>query len=129
MDSTCIKQTVCKVLKIFQYGKYLVAYVLNNGEKVYSMFDVNPFVCPSISTIAYCLPCADPESFARGDPTYFFVFDKGKRIQIALKAGHHRRDSETPFKSTTSERLKASHFFICQYFSFCVQDKFLAELS
>ena len=28
MDSPCIKQTVCKVLKIFQYGKYLVAYVL-----------------------------------------------------------------------------------------------------
>ena len=23
-----MKQTVCKVLKIFQYGKYLVAYVL-----------------------------------------------------------------------------------------------------
>ena len=30
MDSPCIKQTVCKVLKIFQYGKYLVAYVLNS---------------------------------------------------------------------------------------------------
>ena len=29
MDSPCIKQTVCKVLKIFQCGKYLVAYVLN----------------------------------------------------------------------------------------------------
>ena len=29
MDSSCIKQTVCKVLNIFQYGKYLVAYVLN----------------------------------------------------------------------------------------------------
>ena len=29
MDSPCIKQTVCKVLKIFQYGKYLVACVLN----------------------------------------------------------------------------------------------------
>ena len=28
MDSPCIKQTVCKVLKIFQHGKYLVAYVL-----------------------------------------------------------------------------------------------------
>ena len=28
MDSPCIKQTVCKVLKIFQCGKYLVAYVL-----------------------------------------------------------------------------------------------------
>ena len=31
MDSPCIKQTVCKVLKIFQYGKYLVAYVLNSS--------------------------------------------------------------------------------------------------
>ena len=30
MDSPYIKQTVCKVLKIFQYGKYLVAYVLNH---------------------------------------------------------------------------------------------------
>ena len=29
MDSPCIKQTECKVLKIFQHGKYLVAYVLN----------------------------------------------------------------------------------------------------
>ena len=29
MDSPCIKQTVYKVLKIFQYGEYLVAYVLN----------------------------------------------------------------------------------------------------
>ena len=31
MDSPCIKQTLCKVLKIFQYGKYLVAYVLKSG--------------------------------------------------------------------------------------------------
>ena len=30
MDSPCIKQTVCKVFKIFQCGKYLVAYVLNH---------------------------------------------------------------------------------------------------
>ena len=30
MDSPCIKQTVCKVFKIFQCGKYLVAYVLKN---------------------------------------------------------------------------------------------------
>ena len=28
MDSPYLKQTVCKVLKIFQYGKYLVAYLL-----------------------------------------------------------------------------------------------------
>ena len=27
MDSPCFKQTVCKVLNIFQHGKYLVAYV------------------------------------------------------------------------------------------------------
>ena len=32
MDSPCIKQTVCKVLKIFQCGKYLVAYVLKRGK-------------------------------------------------------------------------------------------------
>ena len=32
MDSPCIKQTVCKVLKIFQHGKYLVAYVLKNAQ-------------------------------------------------------------------------------------------------
>ena len=35
MDSPCIKQTVCKVLKIFQYGKYLVAYVLKVSYLVY----------------------------------------------------------------------------------------------
>ena len=33
MDSPCIKQTVCKLLKIFQYGKYLVAYVLKNSQQ------------------------------------------------------------------------------------------------
>ena len=33
MDSPCIKQTVCKVLKIFQCGKYLVAYVLKTDIK------------------------------------------------------------------------------------------------
>ena len=32
MYSPCIKQTVCKVLKIFQHGKYLVAYVLKIGK-------------------------------------------------------------------------------------------------
>ena len=31
MDGPCIEQTVCKVLKIFQYGKYLVAYVLKQS--------------------------------------------------------------------------------------------------
>ena len=37
-------------------------------------------------------------NFSRGDPTQtlFFFFIKGKRIQIALKAGHHRPASETP---------------------------------
>ena len=28
MDSPCIKQTVCKVLKIFQHWLYLVEYVI-----------------------------------------------------------------------------------------------------
>ena len=31
--------------------------------------------------------------------------------------------------NTTSERLKARNFFICQYFSFYEQLKFLAQLS
>ena len=32
MDSPCIKQTVGKVLKIFQHRKYLVAYVLKSSH-------------------------------------------------------------------------------------------------
>ena len=35
-------------------------------------------------------------SFARGGPTFCLI--RGKRIQIALKAGHYRPASETPFK-------------------------------
>ena len=56
MDSSCIKQTVCKVLNIFQHGKYLVAYVLNAGQKyehsailstfIKLPFDVKIFVLP-----------------------------------------------------------------------------------
>ena len=38
MDSPCIKQTVCKVLKIFQYGKYLVAYVLKGFVSLKCIF-------------------------------------------------------------------------------------------
>ena len=38
MDSPCIKQSVCKVLNIFQHGEYLVAYVLNQLEQ-YSMYE------------------------------------------------------------------------------------------
>ena len=42
MDSPCIKQTVCKVLKIFQYGKYLVAYVLKlMVKKINKKFNAN----------------------------------------------------------------------------------------
>ena len=38
MDSPCIKQTVCKVFKIFQCGKYLVAYVLKGiGYEILSV--------------------------------------------------------------------------------------------
>ena len=41
MDSPCIKQTVCKVFKIFQCGKYLVAYVLKSQYfRYYSRFFV-----------------------------------------------------------------------------------------
>ena len=48
-------------------------------------------------------PCPDPERFVRGGPTLqlwkrFFPLFRGKRIQISLKAGHHRPVSKTPFK-------------------------------
>ena len=42
MDSPCIKQTVCKVFKIFQCGKYLVAYVLK--------VDILFLACDSVNT-------------------------------------------------------------------------------
>ena len=45
------------------------------------------------------MPCADQESFARGDPTLAFILvDEGERIQIPLKAGHHRPTSEMAFR-------------------------------
>ena len=37
MDSPCIKQTVCKVLNIFQHGKYLVEYVLKADTTPHSL--------------------------------------------------------------------------------------------
>ena len=57
MDSPCIKQTVCKVLKIFQYGKYLVAYVLNitfsvNESSLMSIFDsVLSILVPKVDNV------------------------------------------------------------------------------
>ena len=50
--------------------------------------------------------CVDPESFVREGPTLktlfffscFLVDEGGERIQIKLKAGHHRPTSEVPFK-------------------------------
>ena len=35
IDSPCIKQTVCKILNLFQCGKYLVACVLNVAPTVH----------------------------------------------------------------------------------------------
>ena len=70
----CIKCFSCNVSAI------------NNGEKLYSMFDVNPFVCPSISTIAYCLPYVTrhariQEVLPKGVQHLLFSV-RGKRIQI-----------------------------------------------
>ena len=46
MDGPCIKQTVCKVLKIFQYGKYLVAYVLKVETGRYLGQPLEARICP-----------------------------------------------------------------------------------
>ena len=44
MDSPCIKQTVCKVFKIFQCGKYLVAYVLKKLQFLAVTYDMFFFI-------------------------------------------------------------------------------------
>ena len=44
--------------------------------------------------------CADPVSFTRGGPsltTFFFGLIRTEKIQTALKVGHHRPSSETPY--------------------------------
>ena len=50
-------------------------------------------------------PCADPESFLRGDPNLIFCFVlklmRTERIKIPLKADHHRSASETPFNGVS----------------------------
>ena len=48
--------------------------------------------CPGHTHMLYTA-CADPERFARGGPTlttFFLYFMRGERIQIPVKAGHHR---------------------------------------
>ena len=60
-------------------------HVLKNGN-----------ICVNYCSAIYT--CADPESFARGGPTFFSFLIRGKRIQIALKAGHHWPASDRPFK-------------------------------
>ena len=58
MDSPCIKQNVCKVLKIFQYGKYLVAYVLNLNF-LYKYWRSQKIVYQQISMTRYILTAGD----------------------------------------------------------------------
>ena len=63
MDSPYLKQTVCKVLKIFQYGKYLVAYVLKGKSGVYkekkasilALFDLHSS-CEDLQELLIVLP-------------------------------------------------------------------------
>ena len=69
MDSPCIKQTVCKVLKIFQYGKYLVAYVLNRLKAIENnvMFVINR-LCNAIlmGGVIICFGCKFTLAVANG---------------------------------------------------------------
>ena len=49
-------------------------------------------------------PCADPDKYVRRLFVvlgFFFQFLKGERIQIPLKAHHHRPARETPFKGVS----------------------------
>ena len=49
MDSPCIKQTVCKVFKIFQCGMYLVAYVLK-GLMLINCLPASDIMCRLLMT-------------------------------------------------------------------------------
>ena len=55
MDSTCIKQTVCKVLEMFRHGKYLVAYVLNVLQQTACLV-VNPIMVDNFAFLFNCIP-------------------------------------------------------------------------
>ena len=57
MDSPCIKQTVCKVLKIFQCGKYLVAYVLKHMTNI-KLLELNDFCGTLIFLLDIYMPNA-----------------------------------------------------------------------
>ena len=59
MDSPCIKQTVSKVLKIFQYGKYLVAYVLKFYLLRKTCAKQVIYVCIYIYSHLYMILCKD----------------------------------------------------------------------
>ena len=65
MDSPCIKQTVCKVLKIIQHGKYLVAYVL----KPYKL-DKLGYQDLSYMKLSFCVPAH-----------FFFLLSTGKHTR------------------------------------------------
>ena len=54
MDSPCIKQTVCKVLKIFQHGKYLVTYVL---KSIFGLWGNPPTDLVKCNRFTFVLTC------------------------------------------------------------------------
>ena len=70
-------------------------------EMSQSQLQINTFHREIGDTEQIQLPCADSESFFRCGPTlttFFFQLMRGVRIQVPIYAGHHRTDSETPFK-------------------------------
>ena len=67
MDSPCIKQTVCKVLKIFQHGKYLVAYVLQALQTIQTRISSLSYM-----KLSFCVPAHF---------LYFFLLSTGKHTR------------------------------------------------
>ena len=68
----------------------------------------------------------------QGYKTFFMLSSAEHEIYPAHKSQNANNRWDFSFISlinTTSERLKASNFFICQYFSFYEQLKFRAQLS
>ena len=87
---------VCSCIVIIQVSMHAKAdNSWPDSETPY--FPGGPIVAPRLNADweAIWTTCTDPESFIRGGST-FSKFMRGKRIQIAIKAGHYRPASETP---------------------------------
>ena len=113
MDSPCIKQTVCKVFKIFQCGKYLVAYVKSVWNKEHMGVICN---ITSLSNSSQALvlqdQCLGNRYLSCLDFTYNYEQMSGIFVPCTLK-GHYSCNAYFTFP------LHGGHFILRNKFATC----------